>query len=246
MTRAIGVVDSGHPHQRYSKFLQTADVPSSAYWPTRCPELPNFSTSCCAPRPPRATRRRRPPSGARRRRSPSSPPTGSAPRSPGSAMRPRFSRSSATSTRSASRSPTSTSRASSGSPRSAAGTRRSWSASGSRSARADGVVPGVVGRKPIHLLEADQRKKVVELKGLHIDIGAADRDEAAELVRVGDPVVIAAEPVDARRRPARLAGDGQPARLLHRPRGAAPLPRARHPRAGSFAAVAGGPGGDRA
>ncbi len=58
-----------------------------------------------------------------------------------------------------------------------------------------GPVPGVAGRKPIHLLDPDQRKKVVELKGLHIDVGAADRDEAAELVRVGDPVVIAAEPV---------------------------------------------------
>jgi putative aminopeptidase FrvX len=64
----------------------------------------------------------------------------------------------------------------------------------------NGLLPGVVGRKPIHLLDPDQRKKVVELKGLHIDIGAADRDEAAELVRVGDPAVIAAEPV-------RLAGD---------------------------------------
>jgi len=64
----------------------------------------------------------------------------------------------------------------------------------------DGLVPGVVGRKPIHLLEPEQRKKVVELKGLHIDIGAADRDEAAERVRVGDPAVVAAEPV-------RLAGD---------------------------------------
>ena len=30
---------------------------------------------------------------------------------------------------------------------------------------------------------------------MHIDIGAADREEAAELVRVGDPVVIAAEPM---------------------------------------------------
>ncbi len=59
----------------------------------------------------------------------------------------------------------------------------------------DGIVPGVVGRKPIHLLDLDQRKKVVEIKGLHIDLGAADRDEAAELVRVGDPAVIAAEPV---------------------------------------------------
>jgi putative aminopeptidase FrvX len=59
----------------------------------------------------------------------------------------------------------------------------------------NGMVPGVVGRKPIHLLDPDQRKKVVELKGLHIDVGAADRDEAAGLVGVGDPVTIAAEPV---------------------------------------------------
>lgn len=59
----------------------------------------------------------------------------------------------------------------------------------------DGLVPGVVGRKPIHLLEPDQRKKVVELKSLHIDVGASDRDEAAELIRIGDPVVIRAEPM---------------------------------------------------
>jgi putative aminopeptidase FrvX len=59
----------------------------------------------------------------------------------------------------------------------------------------EGLVPGVVGRKPIHLLEPDQRKKVVELKGLHIDVGATDRDEAAALIRIGDPVVIAAEPL---------------------------------------------------
>lgn len=58
----------------------------------------------------------------------------------------------------------------------------------------DSSIPGVVGRKPIHLLDPDQRKKVVELKGLHIDIGAADRDAAAALVRVGDPAVIATEP----------------------------------------------------
>ena len=64
----------------------------------------------------------------------------------------------------------------------------------------NGPVLGVVGRKPLHLLDADARKKVVELKGLHIDVGAADREEASELVRVGDPVVIASEPL-------RLAGD---------------------------------------
>jgi putative aminopeptidase FrvX len=59
----------------------------------------------------------------------------------------------------------------------------------------DGPVLGVAGRKPIHLLEAEQRKKVVELKSMHIDIGASDREEAAERIRVGDPVVIAAEPM---------------------------------------------------
>ena len=59
----------------------------------------------------------------------------------------------------------------------------------------NGPVPGVAGRKPIHLLEPDQRKKVVELKSMHIDIGASEREEAEELVRVGDPVVIAAEPM---------------------------------------------------
>jgi endoglucanase len=59
----------------------------------------------------------------------------------------------------------------------------------------DRLVPGVAGRKPIHLLEADQRKKVVELKSMHIDIGAADREEAEKLVRVGDPIVIRTEPM---------------------------------------------------
>jgi putative aminopeptidase FrvX len=59
----------------------------------------------------------------------------------------------------------------------------------------DGPVEGVAGRKPIHLLEEDQRKKVVELKQLHIDIGAEDGDAAKELVRIGDPAVIRGEPM---------------------------------------------------
>ena len=64
----------------------------------------------------------------------------------------------------------------------------------------DGPVEGVVGRRPIHLLKEEQRKKVVELRELHIDIGAEDRDAASELIRVGDPAVVDAEPV-------RLAGN---------------------------------------
>ena len=60
----------------------------------------------------------------------------------------------------------------------------------------NGFVPGVIGRKAIHLLEEDERKKVVELKNLHIDIGAQDGDEARGMVRLGDVAVIAAEPVE--------------------------------------------------
>src|SRR5215203_3962849 len=60
----------------------------------------------------------------------------------------------------------------------------------------DGVVPGVVGKKPIHLLKDEERKKVPELRQMHIDIGAADGDEARGLVRVGDVAVIAGEPVE--------------------------------------------------
>jgi endoglucanase len=59
-----------------------------------------------------------------------------------------------------------------------------------------GSLPGVVGRKPIHLLKEEDRKKVVELRDLHIDVGASGGDEARELVRVGDVAVIAGEPVE--------------------------------------------------
>jgi endoglucanase len=60
----------------------------------------------------------------------------------------------------------------------------------------DGVVPGVVGKKPIHLMREDDRKKVPQLKDLHIDIGARDGDEARALVRIGDVAVIAGGPVE--------------------------------------------------
>jgi putative aminopeptidase FrvX len=64
-----------------------------------------------------------------------------------------------------------------------------------------GPVSGVIGRKPIHVLEGDERKKAVELKGLHVDIGARDGEETRSLVREGDPIVITAEP--------RELGDGR-------------------------------------
>jgi len=59
-----------------------------------------------------------------------------------------------------------------------------------------GSIRGVVGKKPIHLLRGDERKKVAEIRELHIDIGAADGDQAREHVRVGDVAVIDAEPTE--------------------------------------------------
>ena len=50
----------------------------------------------------------------------------------------------------------------------------------------NGPVLGVIGRKPIHLIEPDERKKSPELKSLWIDIGATDRASAEERVATGD------------------------------------------------------------
>jgi endoglucanase len=60
----------------------------------------------------------------------------------------------------------------------------------------NGTIPGVVGKKPIHLLGPDDRKKVPEMRELHIDIGVDGGDEARGLVEIGDVAVIAAEPVE--------------------------------------------------
>lgn len=53
-----------------------------------------------------------------------------------------------------------------------------------------GPVPAVISRKPIHLLSAKERTKVVDLDELWLDIGAKDNAQASELVRIGDPVTL--------------------------------------------------------
>jgi putative aminopeptidase FrvX len=60
----------------------------------------------------------------------------------------------------------------------------------------EGPVTGVVGKKPIHLLREEERKKVPEIRDLHIDIGARDGEQARERVRIGDVAVIDAAPVE--------------------------------------------------
>jgi putative aminopeptidase FrvX len=54
-----------------------------------------------------------------------------------------------------------------------------------------GRLTGVIGRKPIHLLEEEERKKVVKFEDLWIDIGAKDKKEAEGLVKIGDSAVLA-------------------------------------------------------
>lgn len=49
-------------------------------------------------------------------------------------------------------------------------------------------IPGVIGRKPIHLQTPKERETASEIKDLWIDIGAQSKEEAEKLVRVGDPV----------------------------------------------------------
>src|SRR6188472_4537591 len=42
---------------------------------------------------------------------------------------------------------------------------------------AEGAIPAVIARKPIHLLNEEERKQVVKQKELWLDIGAKDHDE---------------------------------------------------------------------
>lgn len=73
---------------------------------------------------------------------------------------------------------------------------------------AKGDVPGVIGRKAIHLMEPKERDEAVKVKKLWIDVGAGSRDELREMgVRVGDPAVLDAGMIS-------LAGDRVASRAI--------------------------------
>ena len=55
---------------------------------------------------------------------------------------------------------------------------------------------GVVGVKPVHMLSGDEKKAVPKVDGLYIDIGAASKEEAEELISVGDVAVFFSEPLE--------------------------------------------------
>jgi endoglucanase len=53
-----------------------------------------------------------------------------------------------------------------------------------------GVLRGVMGRMPIHLIDDDQRKSVTKLEKLFIDLGLP-AEKVKEQVRIGDPITFA-------------------------------------------------------
>ncbi|MDR3313835.1 MAG: M20/M25/M40 family metallo-hydrolase [Oscillospiraceae bacterium] len=52
-------------------------------------------------------------------------------------------------------------------------------------------VPGVIGLKPVHLLEGDEKENIPPEDSLRIDVGAESREAAAALVQPGERVVFA-------------------------------------------------------
>lgn len=53
-----------------------------------------------------------------------------------------------------------------------------------------GDLTGVIGAKPPHIIDVEERKKVVQKKDMYIDIGVTSENEVEEAgVRIGDPVV---------------------------------------------------------
>jgi len=55
---------------------------------------------------------------------------------------------------------------------------------------AKGRLPGVLGKKAIHLMDPEERKKKSEIHKLWVDIGAKNGEQAKELVEVGDFVTM--------------------------------------------------------
>ncbi|HBC89194.1 MAG TPA: hydrolase [Lentisphaeria bacterium] len=53
-----------------------------------------------------------------------------------------------------------------------------------------GRVHGIIGKKPIHLVEDKDRNLALEIKSIWADIGVENKKEAEKIVRIGDPVAV--------------------------------------------------------
>lgn len=72
----------------------------------------------------------------------------------------------------------------------------------------DGDHRGVIGRKGVHLLRDEDKKRPVATRDLWVDVGASNKDDVISMgLRVGDPMIIAADLV-------KLAGDRVASRAI--------------------------------
>lgn len=58
-----------------------------------------------------------------------------------------------------------------------------------------GVVTGIIGKKPIHLQDRDAKAKDYDAEDLWIDIAAKDKEEAESKVEVGDYITYQTQPI---------------------------------------------------
>jgi len=54
-----------------------------------------------------------------------------------------------------------------------------------------GLIDGVIGKKAIHLMDSGERRKVLPIKELWVDMGAKNRKDAEKVVAIGDPISFA-------------------------------------------------------
>ncbi len=57
----------------------------------------------------------------------------------------------------------------------------------------NGKTLGVIGGKPVHLCEGDERKKLPDADSLYIDLGVSSKEEAESLVSVGDCAIMCSD-----------------------------------------------------
>ena len=57
----------------------------------------------------------------------------------------------------------------------------------------NGSVKGVIGGKPVHLCDGDERKKLPSASSLYIDLGVSSKEEAEKLISVGDCAVMCSD-----------------------------------------------------
>jgi len=64
---------------------------------------------------------------------------------------------------------------------------------GKRVVIGDRKIPGIIGCKPIHLQEREERGNIIKLKSMYIDIGAEKKEEAERLAPLGEYIAFYSE-----------------------------------------------------